>query len=169
MKRVHYIVVIALAALALAIGPAWSVEIAVLDTYRDWTAYTMGNGNSKVCFMSSMPKKAEGNYTRRGDIIAYVTNRRADKVRGEISFEAGYTYKKHSKVKVTIGGKTFELYTSEGNAWAQPGDDAKLVKAMKAGSKMIVRGTSSRGTATKDTYSLIGFTKALGAIGKACS
>jgi len=153
--------------MALAISSARSAEIDVLDSYKDWTAYVMGTGGSKVCFMSSVPKKAEGNYTRRGEIIAYVTNRKADKVRGEISIEAGYTYKKGSTVKLTIGSQTFEMFTSEGNAWARQGD-AKLVKAMKAGSKMVVKGTSSRGTATKDTYSLLGFTRAIGAINKAC-
>ena len=97
-----------------------------------------------------------------------MTNRKADNVRGEVSFEAGYTYKKNSTVKLAIGSQTFELFTSDGNAWARQGDDVKLVKAMKAGSKMVVRGTSSRGTATKDTYSLLGFTKAINAINKAC-
>ena len=33
---------------------------------------------------------------------------------------------------------------------------------------MVVKGASSRGTATTDTYSLIGVTKAHGAIDKAC-
>ena len=33
---------------------------------------------------------------------------------------------------------------------------------------MIVQGTSSRGTKTTDTYSLIGFTKAYRAIADAC-
>ena len=39
---------------------------------------------------------------------------------------------------------------------------------MKAGKQLIVRGTSSRGTATTDTYSLAGFSAALAAIDKAC-
>ena len=39
---------------------------------------------------------------------------------------------------------------------------------MKKGNRMVVKGTSSRGTLTTDTFSLKGFTKAYGAIGKAC-
>ena len=39
---------------------------------------------------------------------------------------------------------------------------------MIKGSKMVAVGTSSRGTKTKDTYSLSGFTKAYKAINKAC-
>lgn len=48
-------------------------------------------------------------------------------------------------------------------------EDRKLVKAMKAGSKMVVVGYSSRGTKTTDTYSLSGFTAAYNAISKACN
>ena len=40
--------------------------------------------------------------------------------------------------------------------------------AMKGGKAMVVKGTSSRGTLTTDTYSLAGFTAAYAAIGKAC-
>jgi invasion protein IalB len=40
---------------------------------------------------------------------------------------------------------------------------------MKNGARVKVKSTSSRGTKITDTYSLIGFTKALAAIDKACS
>ena len=46
--------------------------------------------------------------------------------------------------------------------------DRAIVAAMKAGRQMIVRGTSTRGTLTTDTYSLSGFSAALAAIDKAC-
>ncbi|MDX1424550.1 MAG: invasion associated locus B family protein, partial [Kiloniellales bacterium] len=46
--------------------------------------------------------------------------------------------------------------------------DQAIVKAMRAGSSMVVKGTSSRGTVTTDTYSLLGFSKAYAAISKAC-
>ena len=86
-----------------------------------------------------------------------------------ISVEAGYTYKQGSDVTVLIGGATFTLYTDGGYAWA---DDAKtdraLIENMKRGRSMVIKGISSRGTITTDTYSLVGFTAAYGAIGKAC-
>jgi hypothetical protein len=40
---------------------------------------------------------------------------------------------------------------------------------MIRGLEMVVRGTSSRGTATKDTYSLRGFTAAYEAARDACN
>jgi hypothetical protein len=39
---------------------------------------------------------------------------------------------------------------------------------MRAGSTMVVKGTSARGTRTTDTYSLKGVSAALDAIDKAC-
>jgi len=43
-----------------------------------------------------------------------------------------------------------------------------MITAMKRGSKMLVVGTSSRGTVTTDTYSLSGFTKTKSTIDKTC-
>ena len=43
-----------------------------------------------------------------------------------------------------------------------------MVKAMRAAKEMEVRGVSKRGTNTRDTYSLFGFTAAHKAIGEAC-
>ena len=39
---------------------------------------------------------------------------------------------------------------------------------MIRGARLVVKGTSSRGTKTTDTYSLKGFSAAFKAIGKAC-
>ena len=46
---------------------------------------------------------------------------------------------------------------------------SQLIKDMKNGSRVKVQSISSRGTKIIDTYSLIGFTKSLSAIDKACS
>ena len=43
-----------------------------------------------------------------------------------------------------------------------------VVDAMIRGARLVVKGTSSRGTKTTDTYSLKGFSAAFKAIGKAC-
>ena len=88
---------------------------------------------------------------------------------GEVSVEAGYTYKPGSEVEITVDGQNFKLFTQGGNAWAydEKGDRA-LLEAMRAGRQMVVKGTSSRGTLTTDTYSLAGFSAALQSIDKAC-
>lgn len=141
----------------------------VLGTFNDWTAFTDKVSGKQICYIGSKPKKAEGNYTKRDDAFVLVTHRPSEKVVGEVSIETGYTYKTGSSPVVTIGDSTFTLFAKGSNAWAKDASaDRKLVAAMKGGSEMVVKGTSSRGTATTDTYSLSGFTAAFNAIGKAC-
>ncbi|MCK5295344.1 MAG: hypothetical protein KAJ75_00510 [Alphaproteobacteria bacterium] len=120
--------------------------------------------------MASTPTKDEGKYKKRGDIFTIVTHRLAEKSFDVVSIVAGYPYLKNSKVKLIIGNKTFSLFTHDSTAWAHDNStDATIVKAMINGNKMIVKGSSSRKTKTKDTYSLSGFTAAHKAINKACS
>lgn len=140
-----------------------------LGSFQQWNAYTYESGGQKICFMSATPAKAEGNYTRRGNVSAMVTHRPARETRDVVSIEAGYTYKDGSDVTITVESRSFSLFTQEGNAWARDSaTDKALVTSMKAGLDMVVLGESSRGTKTKDTYSLKGFTAAYDAISKAC-
>ena len=149
--------------------PALAQDIQSLGAFGDWRAYAYDEKGEKACYIASQPKKDEGEYKRRGEIYAMVTHRPADKVRDEVSLAAGYRYKSESRVEVSIDGKTFELVPHEDTAWVpDSAGDRKLVAAMRAGRQMVVQGTSSRGTPTKDTYSLMGFTKAYRAASKAC-
>jgi invasion protein IalB len=141
----------------------------VLGQHQDWTAHTYEQDGATMCSMYSRPVKDEGDYTRRGDIWAFVIHRPADDRIGEVSFAMGYPIKKGSNVTVQIGNQRFQLFTDGEGAFARPDDDPKLVRAMRAGLDMVVRGTSTRGTVTKDTYSLKGFTNANSAINRACN
>jgi len=142
----------------------------VLGEYGDWTAYYYQDGISPVCYMVSSPKKDEGKYIKRGDIYAFVTHRPADNSFNVVNFVAGYNYKQNTKVMVKIGNKTFNDFFVDGDkAWAMNiQTDKEVVDAMKKYDKMIVHGTSHKGTATKDTYSLSGFSKAYRAISAKC-
>lgn len=144
----------------------------VLGEYGDWIAYYYREKSGPVCYMASTPKKEEGKYSSRGDIYVVVTHRPNEKSYDVITVNAGYTYKPASAVKIKIGAQTFgedDLFTSAGKAWAVNSDvDKKIVAAMKRGSRMIVDGVSSKGTLTKDTYSLNGFSSAYKAISNKC-
>jgi hypothetical protein len=61
------------------------------------------------------------------------------------------------------------LFTRGEHAWTKSEDaDQALIGAMKQGSDMTVRGTSTRETYSLDTYSLLGFTAAYDAMVDAC-
>lgn len=152
-----------------AVAPLHAQGIERVGVFGDWSAFLFKEDGNPACYMSSEPKKATGDYTKRGEIYAIVTHRPAEKRIGEVSIIAGYSYQKESAVEVSIGNQGFELFTQDDGAWApDAATDAKLVQTMKKGSTMVVKGTSSRGTLTTDTYSLKGFTRAYGAISKAC-
>jgi invasion protein IalB len=71
---------------------------------------------------------------------------------------------------VKIGATAFNnLFANGDSAWApDTATDKKLVEAMKRGDRMTVEGESFRGTKTKDTYSLRGFSGAYKAISAKC-
>ena len=161
-------VCLTLGALACAPSTAWA-QRKTIGAFSDWTAFADGTGGKRICYVGSVPKKAEGKYTRRGDTYTLISHRPGERVFGEVSVEAGYTYKLDSEVIVDVDGKKFKLFTKGGNAWANDANaDKAIIAAMKAGQRMVIRGTSSRGTLTKDTYSLSGLTAAYKAINKAC-
>lgn len=150
-------------------GSALAATPETLGQFRDWTAFRMTEGGRSTCWIVSKPQDSEPKNVRRDDIYIFVTHRPSERVTNEVSVITGYTYDPQSVAKAAIENKKFEMFTDGDGAWLyKPEEDAKMVDAMKAGSRMIVQGTSNRGTLTTDSYSLLGFTAAHKAISEAC-
>lgn len=148
---------------------ASAAEQKLIGEYGDWLAYYYRDNAGPVCYMASTPKKDEGKYTKRGDIYVVVTHRPNEKSYDVVNVNAGYDYKPNSETEIKVGTKTFKLFVSGDKAWTMSAkDDKDIVEAMKRGSRMIINGTSFKGTKTKDTYSLNGFTSAYKAISNKC-
>ncbi len=140
-----------------------------VGTFGDWHVQTYEEGGGKVCLMWSQPTKSEGNYTRRGDIYAYVTQRPSKKRLNEISVSIGYPFRKGSTLDAKIGKSDFSLFTDGDTAWNRdPKDDSRMVQAMRSGAEMTAKGVSGRGTETTDVFSLKGFTKAYAEMNRSC-
>ena len=145
----------------------------LLGSYRDWDAMvgTMQDG-SKTCYMISTPKRSSASKKDavRGQIYMTVTHRPKFGVKGEVNAVVGYPIRRGSEANISVDGRhSFSFFTEGSGAWAyDPKDDASAVSAMKAGSTLVVKASSQRGTDTTDTYSLSGFTAAYNAITKAC-
>lgn len=153
------------------IGPlhAETSEPKRLGTYGDWWAYSFTEGNNVVCYMLSSPKKATGNYKKRGEIFALVTHRPAENTRNVFSYMAGYNYKSDSVANITIDKQKFALFTHNDTAWApDTATDARLADALRKGATMTINGISSKGTTTTDTIGLKGTGAAFKAIDSAC-
>ena len=152
------------------LGASPVVEPKLLGTFEKWTAYAVQAPKGKHCFVYGEPADQKGKYKTRGKVSVTVSHRPADKVRNEVSFSAGYSFKPESQLEVVIdGNKKFLLFVDGGSAWAPDAQtDQDLRKAMVSGKKMVVSGASSRGTKTVDTYSLSGTKAALERIDQEC-
>lgn len=137
------------------------------STHGDWSVFTVSKGGSKICYMASAPVQNTGNFSNRGEPYALVTHRDANT--DEISVSSGFPYKDGSKVRMEIDGSKFELFTKDELAWAYDSEqDSRMVKALKKGNRMTVRGTSPRDTYAIDTYSLRGVTAAYNKMKSLC-
>lgn len=145
-------------------------DVTVIGTHGAWTAYSYQEDSGLVCYMASEPTKAEGNYTRRGDVFALVTHRPSEDSIDVVSIVAGYPYQENSDANVRVGSSSYDMFTHGERAWNRDeATDKTMVQSMIRGSTMIVKGTSGRGTLTTDTYSLSGFTAAHRDITEACN
>ena len=167
---------IAGATLALAAGGAVAQEQSTnrVAAKTDWSVFV--ESNPTECWAVSAPKETvntrDGRVVavRRGDIYMLVFNRPSQNVTSQVQFAGGYPFAPGSTVTVSVGDGTFELFTDGESAWPPtPADDAKLVAALKRGTEAVVSGRSARGTTTKDTFSLLGFTAAVEEAEKRCT
>lgn len=140
----------------------------------DWSVFV--EDNPTECWGVSAPKQSENTRdgrvvaVRRGDVLLFVFYRPAAGVKGQLTFTGGYPFAPGSTVNLNISGTEFELFTDGEWAWpANAEDDAKVTAAMKRGTDAVLTGRSSRGTQTKDTFSLLGFTAAVEDAAKRCS
>ena len=130
-----------------------------------WTLTT----DNDWCYIGSLPIKSDLPETKkRGEnyILVY-------KIIGSnqniVQVEAGYQYNLDKDIIVKIDNTSFEFYSTEDSsetAWTD--NDEKVIYAMKKGLELVLIGQSNRGTMTKDTYTLKGFTSALNKLNEDC-
>ncbi len=162
----HSAVIAIVAAGTMASGAVAQESTNRVATKTDWSVFT--EENPKECWGVSSPKESvntrDGNpvSVRRGDILLFVTFRPGTGAAGEVSFTGGYPIAPGSTVNMTIDAASFEMFVDGEWAWpANAQDDAAMLAALKSGSSAVLTARSARGTQTKDTFSLLGFTAAM--------
>ena len=164
-----------LIAFALLVGAAQGVVAAnpaveTLGTFQDWSAFAFTERGQRVCFTQSKPTKSEPKGAKRGPINALVTHRPAEKATDVVSILMGYPLRSGSEVEVDVDGQKFKLFIDNETAWGPDArTDSAVSDAFAKGRQAVVKGVSTRGTNTTDTYSLSGYSAALAAISKACN
>lgn len=139
----------------------------------DWSVFV--EDNPTECWGVSTPKSSVNSRdgrvvaVNRGQTLLMVFYRPSAGARGQVAFTGGYPFASGSTVNLDIGGTAFELFTEGEWAWpATADDDNKIITAMKRGADAVLTGRSGRGTQTKDTFSLLGFTAAVEDAAKRC-
>lgn len=160
---------------ALSVGVAGAQEstnrVAVETA---WSVFV--DGDPRECWAVSAPSETLNTRggqpvsVRRGDILLFATYRQGGGDVAEVSFTGGYPFADGSTVEAVIGSDTFQLFTDGEWAWAgSPEDDARLLAALRRGENAVLTARSSRGTTTRDTFSLFGVTAATDEAQRRCN
>jgi len=166
MNKLFWAALLMLAGLA---APALAQTATFKEKHGDWSVYVYDVGGKKTCFAVAQPRSKKPANVRRDPIYFYVSSWPKDKVTGEISVKMGYPLKPGAPAETLIAAAAFKLFTKDEGAYIEKTEDEqKLVTAMKAGTVMVVKGRSTRGTLTTDEYSLTGVSKAIDAAAQAC-
>jgi hypothetical protein len=155
----------------MALAPAAQAQQATeLGTFNAWTAWQATDASGVICYVSATPQKSEPAGANRDPIHFMIIHRKGMGTKNEVQTIIGYPYNStNAGASAAIDGKTYPMVTEGSAAWlASTGDEAGFVAAFKAGSNLVIKGTSQRGTNTTDTYSLSGATAAVNAIDAAC-
>lgn len=160
-----------LIAVSLLVPVAMAQEAKSLGTFNAWTAWQGSDANGVICYISSQPTDSDPKNVNRDPVHFLVIHRKGLGTQNEVQTLIGYPFNSSApNASAAIDGKSYPMVTEGSAAWlASSGDEPGFVQALKAGTELVVRGTSQRGTKTTDKYSLKGVTAAMGEIDKACA
>ena len=152
-------------ALLAAATPALAQGATKIGQHNAWGTYSYTANNGKVCYVLTIPTDKQPPSLNHGDIFFFVSQKPGQNVSYEPQFIASYDFQANSKVQVTVGDRSFSMFTRGKSAWMEnAAEEPQLIAAMRAGADMKVQATSGRGNATNYTFSLRGITAALNSI-----
>jgi hypothetical protein len=156
--------------------PGLTADMKRLGKFQYWEAYTEGANEALQCFIISTPQRKQPRSAKRGEVFFTISHRPSAGTFNEPAIRVGYPMTDKVMPNAEIDGMKFRFFSgthakSEAEEWSWLADIEQaeaLIAQLKAGSLMVYSGQSKRGTATRDSYSLMGFTRALETIDKAC-
>lgn len=150
---------------------AGGAEPTLIGQFGTWGAYSATPNGKKVCFALAKPSSSKTNPPNRprDPAYAFVSTRPAEKVNNEVSVMIGYALKPGSESTVEVGGAAFAMYTQGDGLWIKnAAEEERMVEAMRKSADLVVKGVSTKGTETTDTFSLKGLAQALDRISQDC-
>jgi len=164
-----YAFAIALAGIVTLTATASAQQVRLLDESRAWASYGATDASGAVCFAMSKPESVTPTPDGYTQAYIYITNRPAESVASEFNLVAGFTFQPDSLATVSVGGQSFNLFTQNDAAWLDDASQSEaLASAIRAGSSLIIEGTTANGIKVTQTYSLSGATAAQQSIKSDC-
>jgi len=162
--------VLGIAVAALLTVPALAQSVKLIGEFRSWSAYSATEQTGPVCFALTRPTEITPQPDGFSEAYLYLTHRPSLGVRNELNLVAGYTFAADTPATVTVGGQTFDLFTAKDAAWLlNPSQNDALAGALRAGSTVVIEGTTDAGIKVSETFSLSGATAASRAIEGDCT
>lgn len=162
-------VALALVATMLLTTAASAQQVRLLGEHRAWSSYAANDATGPVCFAMTKPESVTPTPDGYSQAYIYITNRPSENVVTEFNLVAGFAFQPDSKATISVGGQVFNLFTQNDAAWLDDaGQASTLASAIRAGSSMVVEGTSAAGIKVTQNYSLSGATAAQQSIQGGC-
>jgi len=159
-----------IAIVLLSTAPGFAQQVKLIGEFRSWSAYSATEQTGPVCFALTQPTEITPQPDGFTEAYLYLTHRPTLGVRNELNVVAGYTFAADTPATVTVSGETFDLFTSKDAAWLlNPSQNDDLAGALRAGSEVVIEGTSDKGIKISETFSLSGATAASRALEDECT
>lgn len=146
-------------------APAMAQSATKIGQHNAWGTYSYAANNGKVCYVLTVPTDMQPASLNHGEIYFFVSQKPGQANAYEPQFIASYDFQTNSKVRVTVGDRSFSMFTRGKSAWLEnAAEEPQLIAAMRGGADMRVQAVSGRGNNTSYVFSLRGITAALGSI-----
>ncbi len=163
-SRVSFLVAAGILALPLAA----SADPVAVGRYKDWSVFTESVGGETVCYAATPATDKAPKSADHGDVWFYVTSWKSGRARGQPSLKVGYDLREDRAPRVSIGRSAWAMFSVGREAFADDGDDPKIVAGLKKGSELRVEAVSARNTEVAYHFSLSGSASAIDKAAAAC-
>jgi phosphate-selective porin len=141
----------------------------LLETAGKWQAFSSQQGRSKICYALSKAESRSPANLKDVEGMLFISSRPGEGVRNEISLVMNFDLKEDVEHQAIIGAERFALVAKGQNVWLKnPAEEGRMLDALRKGSGLEIKGTSKRGNATSDKYSLAGISQIVKRAEDAC-
>jgi len=152
-----------------AAASSGQAQAMLLESAGKWQAFSSQQGRTKVCYALAKAENRIPTNLKDVEGLLFVSNRPTEGVRNEISFVLNFDLKEDVEHQALIGDERFALVAKGQNMWLKnPAEEPRMLDALRKGTTLEVKGTSKRGNATSDKYSLAGISQTVKRADDAC-